>query len=123
MTPLGDYINQTALPGCEEGLNWEEAKTISDLKTVKHKVRFILEKYPSSKGDDVILLFYYYKHFGNGVNFKFKDFKQLLSMTSPESIRRTRQKIQEAGELLPTERTVRKRRRREEIIRGGIKDV
>lgn len=100
-----------------------EAKTISDLKTVKHKVRFILEKYPPSKGNDVILLYRYYQHFGNGVKIKAEVFEQLLAVTSPESITRARRLIQEGGEYLPSERVQKKRRRREQIIRSDIHDV
>lgn len=112
---------QTKLIGDSEK---EEMDVIAKLKKIKHKVRYILEKYPDTRGDDVLLLFRYYRIFEpDRVTFKMSDFKALFNMTSPESIRRVRQKIQEGGELLPTERTVLKRRRREQQIHDRIHEV
>ena len=101
-----------------------EATTIPHMKRVKDRVRYILEEFPSAKGNDMLLIWRYYQTFeSDRIRISFTEFKDLMRATSMETIRRTRQRIQEAGEYLPTDRTILKRRRREEIIRSNIVDV
>jgi hypothetical protein len=117
-------MTQTTLIGHMLGFSEMEAKTIPTMKKVKERVRYILEEHPSARGNDMILLWRYYREFeSDKIKLSFRKFKDLMRATSMETIRRTRQKIQEGGELLPTDKTVLKRRRREEIIRSEIKEV
>lgn len=103
-------------------IDLEEApKTIASLKKVKDRVKFILERYPQTRGDDVLLLYRYYWWFERDrAVLKPIHFKALLSLTSPESITRCRRKIQETGLLTPTKETILKRRRREKVISNGM---
>lgn len=89
---------------------------------VKDRVAWILKRYPQTKGDDLQLVWRYYKAYTN-IRIKFVDFKELLMSPAPETIRRRRQELQqiekqglEAGEItledcqyLPKERTLKKR--------------
>jgi hypothetical protein len=104
-----------------EGKKELKEQTIDSLKKTKDKVAQILEKYPATKGDDRLLQFYFYKEFEpDKVKLSFKKFKMLMLMTSPETIRRVRQKLNEEGKFLPTDKTILKRRRRESIVRQNI---
>jgi len=117
-------MNQTTLVGHMLGFSEMEATTIPTMKKVKERVRYILEKHPSTRGNDMILLWRYYREFeSDRIKLSFRKFQDLMRATSMETIRRTRQKIQEGEELLPTDKTVLKRRRRAEIITAEIKDV
>lgn len=117
-------MHQTTLISHVFGFSDMEGSTIPTLKKVKERVRYILEKYPPTRGNDMILLWRYYREYeSDKLNLSFRKFKDMLRATSMETIRRSRQKIQEGGEFLPTEKTVRKRRRREGIIREGIREV
>ena len=89
---------------------------------VKDRVAWLLKRYPQTKGDDLQLVWRYYKAYTN-IRIKFVDFKELLMSPAPETIRRRRQELQqiekqglEAGEItlddcqyLPKERTIKKR--------------
>ena len=115
---------QTTLMGHMLGFSKMEATTTPTMKKVKERVRYILEKHPSARGNDMILLWRYYREFEpDKIKLTFKKFQDMMRATSMETIRRSRQKIQESGELLPTDKTVLKRRRREQIIRSEIKDL
>lgn len=95
---------------------------LEDIKNVYDKVKLILEKYPPSRDDDTLL----YLAFLNA-NYAFKD--RVNSATEPyeiikhimlkapkfESVRRCRQKIQEEGLFIGTNRKHRKQE--EEKIR------
>lgn len=116
-------MNQTTLTGHAEGFARMEANTISDLKKVKDRVEYILQNYPSAKGDDNILIWRYLLVFCPSVRMTYREFQDLMGIPSFETITRCRRKLNEAGLYLPTSRTVRKRRRREEIIREGVHGV
>ena len=89
---------------------------------VKDRVAWILKRYPQTKGDDLQLIWRYYKHYTN-ISIHFSDFKELLMAPSTETIRRRRQELQSPekqalanGEItlddcqyLPKERTLKKR--------------
>lgn len=128
---------QTTLEGFENGFEKMEANTLDHLKTVRSRIRKILEQHPSTKGNDLLLYFYYLKHYENDrVSIRIiGGFKNILKTTTPETVRRARQIIQERERkkeledpnyksvLLPTERTLKKRERREEILREGLKEL
>jgi len=115
---------QTTLKGHEKGFARMEATTIPHMKRVKDRVKYILQMFPPAKGNDMLLIWRYYQVFEpDKIRISFTEFKDMMRATSMETIRRTRQKIQEAGEFLPTDRTILKRRRREEIIRSEIGEV
>lgn len=119
---VGD--NQTTLRGYKDGFEKMEAYTIKTLKTIKERVEYILESYPSTQGDDRLLQYRYIQIFVPEVRITFKQFKALREMPAPETISRARRIIQnKEGRFLPRERTLRKRNRREEIIRDSINEV
>lgn len=115
---------QTTLLAHMYGFEKMEVNTIKHIKTVRARVEDILERHPSTRGDDRILLYRYYKEYEPSLmQIKFTDFMSFLRATNPETIRRSRQKINEEGKFLPTDKTVAKRRRREQIIRAEIHGV
>jgi hypothetical protein len=94
---------------------------------VKDRVAELLRTYPQTKGDDLILIWHYFREFTN-IRITYRQFRDLLHAPHPETIRRCRQLLQhnerelvEAGKLrledalyLPREKTIRKRRKLEE---------
>ncbi len=106
--------------------NAEEIETdkreITSMDKIKPKVKYILEKYPETKGDDILLVWRYYREFySDKIRFSFRQFRNLLELPAMESITRNRRFIQkpmsDGGELRPTKRTQRKRLRRENLLR------
>ncbi len=122
---------QTTLDGFD--LEDLERRTIKTFKKVEERVEYLLEKYPQTTGHDNILDMRYYATFPCGVKIIFKDFDALLKAPKMETIRRARQLIQErekkkereiegyVSNLLPTDKTIRKRRHMEEIMEDIIK--
>lgn len=111
-------MNQTTLTAHIYGFANMEANTINHIRKVRDRVEYLLEKYPSTRGDDRILLYRYYKTFEpEMMQIKFKAFSNMLRATNPETIRRRRQEWNQEGKYLPTKKTRIKRARREEIIR------
>lgn len=97
------------------------AQMLKKRPTIEANVREIMLSIPQTKGDDLLLIYYYWrKH--DRIRISFRQFRDLLFSTSPESIRRSRQKLQNAKdgagnpkypELQPKEKTARKRHRSE----------
>jgi hypothetical protein len=92
-----------------------EVQTIAKIRKVRDRVKYVLEHYPSTRGNDRELMFRYYRIFEPWIGFKVRDFDALLQMTSMETVRRRRQEFQHDGEFLPTDKTIRKRKRLSEI--------
>lgn len=89
--------------------------TLLELKNTMDKVGMILLYYDDARNDDKILIYRYWDVVDRGKG-HLRDI--LPSLTSPETIRRCRQKIQSDGLLLPTRPGVLKRRRiRQEAFR------
>jgi hypothetical protein len=78
---------------------------------VKDRVFEILEAHPQARGDDLLLLYYYWRRWGK-IRITFAKFEDLFQASAPETVRRRRQEImQEHPELKPSERVKRKRAR------------
>ena len=88
------------------------------------RVRHLLEKYPETRDDDV-LLYYTYLHQHSkveGMMFIWNDFLNIMrACPAPESIRRCRQKIQEGGEFLGQKRL--KRLAEQDKVKGFLREV
>jgi hypothetical protein len=97
-----------------------EQETINKIRKVRDRVKFILENYPSTRGNDTELQFRYYRIFEPWLGFKIKNFEALLNATSMETIRRRREEFNAKGEYLPTDKTIRRRRRLSEIPQKEI---
>ncbi len=98
-----------------------EKNTIRSLKTTKAKVKHILENYGCTRGDYRLLEYYYIRMFGH-TKITFRDFEDLRKNPAPESISRlARMLVNENPDLRPSERTVRKRAKREAIIRQAMR--
>lgn len=80
-----------------------------DLKKVETCVRYILAHYPEARRNDKFLILTYWELVDK--IFIPPNIKRLIiaKATSPETIRRTRQKIQAQGEYLPDRETLEKR--------------
>jgi hypothetical protein len=79
--------------------------------TIRENVEAILAKHPSTRNNDKDLMLTYWEEIDNvelGNRFEF-----IFFATSPESIRRARQLIQEEGSYLPDDEVIAKRRGRE----------
>lgn len=84
---------------------------------IEDLVKDLLIKHPQARGDDMILLWQFYRQF-SGIRIKFGQFKSLLMAPAAESITRARRKVQtEHPDLKPTQRVVRKRKVNEEACR------
>ncbi len=89
------------------------------LKTVKARVEWILEKYPSARNSDTLLQFIYMRVV-EGIDIPYVEWEK-ISKLSLETVRRMRQKLQEEGKYLPTNPNVLIRRKRmAEKYRGTI---
>jgi len=114
-------MGQTMLDGIDS--DELEQATINKIKLVRERVRYILEHYPSTRGNDRELCFRYYRVFEPFVGFRIADFDVLLKMTSMETVVRRRREYNQRGEYLPTEKKVRKRRIISEIPQSKFRTV
>ena len=86
------------------------------LKDYKTKVRAILERYPHTRDSDGSLYAHFLKEHAKQFIVKDTDgdlcipLKKFKSLPSSESVRRSRQIVQEGGEFLPTTEAIRKMR-------------
>jgi hypothetical protein len=95
-----------------------QIKAEQKAETFKRRVAYILTKYPSAKGDDNQLVYYYWRTYHPEVRITMSQFEQLMSLTRAESIVRFRRWINEKGVLIdgslqffrPTPETTSKRR-------------
>ena len=82
------------------------------------KTKHLLETYPPLRNGDKLLIWAVWKEEGLA-NSHYITLENFLKATSAESVRRTRQKIQELHpELSPTSETVRRRRGLKEASKG-----
>jgi len=97
-----------------EELPEEEQQLLEKLRTVKERVEYLLERYPNARNSDLYLTILYLRKFTElGKYIKYIPYEVIKKYDGIfESIRRSRQKIQEEGRFLPTDPDVLKRRRR-----------
>ncbi len=104
----------------EEELSAEEEQLLEKLRTVKERVEYILSRYPNTRNSDLYLTIIYLRKFTElGRYIKYIPYEVIKKYEGIfESIRRTRQKIQEEGRFLPTDpNTLRRRRKLSEKFR------
>jgi len=89
----------------EEELTEEEQELLEKLKTVKERVEYILQKYPNARNSDLYLTIIYLRKFTElGKYIKYIPYEIIKKYDGVfETIRRTRQRIQEEGRFLPTD--------------------
>lgn len=80
-----------------------------DLKDVETCVRYILAHYPNARNNDKLLMLLYWEIIDQIPIPKTFRYDFLTKATHPETIRRTRQKIQAKGEYPPDQQTQQKR--------------
>jgi len=87
---------------------------LKDYKRAKNRVRMMLEKYPEARNSDKELITRYYEYFFyQGL----ATFRQMVEkMPNFESIRRSRQKIQQENPELRSDRQVEQARKKEEKL-------
>jgi len=95
-------------------------------KTVRERVRYLLEEYPETRNSDLLLTILYLREFTDLRKFVkpipytlIKKHEEII-----ESVRRARQLIQAGGEYLPTDPEVLERRKKKErklrkLLEGG----
>jgi len=90
---------------------------VRSVVSVKQKVRKVLEKYPSTRGDYRLLYYYYIKEYCPFLTLTFREFSDLFNQPSPETISRCARKIfSEEPSLLPSEKTQKKRYVRQLVL-------
>lgn len=87
-------------------------KLRQELTTVAAQVEYILLRYPSARNSDTMLQWIWLRTF-KGIKIPYTDYNTLMEI-SIESVRRIRQKFNEAGHFLPTDPEVAKRRKRKQ---------
>ena len=110
--------------------------TINQLRTTMGKVKWLLEKYPSCRGDDRILYLMFCRIFQKNlvyddatgrIQFRNKEgvtYDEWRSIVSWDTLGRARRKIQETfPDLKPSEVTQAKREARRQAIQGSIKKM
>lgn len=93
------------------------AEMLKNRYTVEARVKELLEEYPQCRGDDLLLVYRYYQRHER-IRIAFGKFRDIFFATCPNTISRSRRKIQRMmPELKPTKRVRRKRQRNEEAHR------
>jgi len=86
---------------------------VTQLDTVKNRIAELLETHEHLRNDDIELIFVYWRQYDD-----FDVEQPDKPITSPETIRRARQKLQAEGYFRATDpKVIRRRRQREEEIR------
>lgn len=94
------------------------AEIVQKQISIKEKVHRILLKYPATRGDDRLLLFYYLRAYCS-VKLTFRQFEELRKIPSPDTLTRRRQEIQAKNEnMRPTPKTQLKRELLQEANRN-----
>jgi len=93
---------------------------MTEPKKIQPRVERILKNYPETRGSDKLLQIKYLNQYQN-TNFSQEQIQALLKAPSLESIRRSRQKIQEAGKYLPSSDVILRRRKLEDKYRVEMK--
>lgn len=87
-------------------------------KTIKNNVEQIFLQHEKARSNDKLLMLLYWKNIDKIDMTSESSFVERA--TTPESIRRARQLIQEEGLLLPSEDVVARRRGRQKAMRNAI---
>jgi len=92
----------------------ESENLVERLKTIRERVEWILANHPEARNDDFYLYLLYVRYFEPKLSgyIKFIPFSLIKTATRFETIRRMRQKLQEAGLYLPTDPKVLQKRRK-----------
>jgi len=90
------------------------------LSRVETGIRYILAHYPEARNNDKLLMLLFWEIFDQ-IQIP-KEFRQafLYRATPPETIRRARQKIQSAGNYLPSPEVLEARRRKQQAMRQAL---
>jgi hypothetical protein len=95
-------------------------KLIDKMQGVELCIRHILALHPEARDNDKLLMLLYWE-LVDKINIP-KEFRQdfLYKATHPETIRRARQKIQSAGDYLPSPEVLEARRRKQQAMRQAL---
>jgi len=96
---------------------------LMDLKRVKDKVAWVLEKKPHTREDDTLLVISVWKRFYREEfhDLVFREFSR-PDLPSFESIRRARQKFNEEGLYLPSEEVMKRRGRKIPEVQEDLRE-
>jgi len=110
----------------EDEYDEEEQQLLERLRTTKERVEHILAKYPNARNSDLYLTILYLRMYTElGKYIKYIPYEIIRKYDGIfETIRRTRQKIQEEGRFLPTDpEVIRKRKRLAEKFRRMVNKI
>jgi len=98
-----------------------EESVLAELKTVKDRVRFLLERFPLARNSDTYLFILYWKYFVNLIT-EYVPWKTMMKAATPSTIRTARQQVQnEEGLYPPTDpKVLRRRQRKREAYRRAL---
>jgi len=94
--------------------------TKEQLSNTEMAVRYILAHYPDARNNDKLLMLLYWEIVDKIPIPKEFRLAFLHKATPPETIRRTRQKIQSEGNYLPSPEVLEARRRKQEAMRQAL---
>jgi hypothetical protein len=99
----------------------EKENFVTEFKTKKEEVEFLLEKYPATRENDFYLQLMWLKIFGH-VNIPYIDWNSLKDFSGTlETVSRVRRKIQnEYGKYLPSKETQKQRLSKRKVITQHI---
>jgi len=110
----------------EDEYDEEEQQLLERLRTTKERVEYILGKYPDARNSDLYLVILYLRKYTElGKYIRYIPYEIIRKYDGIfETIRRTRQKIQEEGRFLPTDpEVIRKRKRLAEKFRRTVNKI
>jgi len=88
---------------------------------VKDEVEAILQEVPSARNSDRVLFIEYMQR--NGMNLSLSQREQFWNLAMPETVRRIRQKLQEGGKYMATDKVRRERQHKGWIVQQNIPSV
>ncbi len=97
-------------------------EVLQELRTVKDRVLYLLEKYPATRDNDFYLQYLYLKYF-HQLPLPYLDY-EMFKGVSLESVRRVRQKIQNEEHRYPSSSITRfTRKARSQAFRKAITQI
>lgn len=85
---------------------------------VSDEVEEILKEMPSARNSDRVLFLEYMQR--NGMNLSLAQQERFWSLAMPETVRRVRQKLQEQGKYVATDKVLKERFRKSLIVQQNI---
>jgi len=105
---------------------YKDKRLLERLRTIKDRVEYILSNYPDARNSDLYLTILYLRKYTElGKYIKYIPYENIKKYDGIfETIRRTRQKVQEEGRFLPTDpEVINKRKKLSERFRRIVNKI